>query len=66
MNTSDDLTWRLPLLRRWGYVQPRRCKRPKRFVPWWVVLLLAGPVPVLVALVIVRVLLEMRGGWLLP
>jgi hypothetical protein len=29
-------------------------------------MLLAGPVPVMVALVIVRVLLEMRGGWLLP
>ncbi|MBI5683597.1 MAG: hypothetical protein HZC54_00820 [Verrucomicrobia bacterium] len=64
MNLELDLTWRLPLRRRWDYVRRRK---PTAFpLPWWVLMLLGGPVPVIVALVIVRVALELlvvSGQW---
>lgn len=61
MNLELDLTWRLPLARRWAYVRPRRVCRQGPVVPWWGLMLLAGPVPVAVALVLALVILWMQG-----
>jgi hypothetical protein len=62
MNLELDLTWRLPLGRRWAYVARRRETRDGGItVPWWVVMLLVGPVTAALALALALGVLWMQG-----
>lgn len=59
MNKEDDLTWRLPLVNRWNYVRPRRLGP---VLEWWELMLLGGPVPVVIALLMALAILWMKGN----